>query len=123
MVNLGLTEFKAGTKGTEFGATIESIEKAPWGDGQTKTLSLKLGNLPDARGAFKFYDEDGAALAIQNSGYSMSNNSGTYSFTRNGGFPAKGRIELEVYDGVKKLEAPFKLENLPLIGKPAKPGT
>jgi hypothetical protein len=119
MLNLGLTEFKAGAKGTEFAAEIESIGKSPWGEG--KTLTLKLSNLPETIGEIKFYDEDGSVLALQRTGSSTSNNSGTYTFTRNEGFPAKGRIEIEVYDDVKKLEAPFKLENIPLVGKPVKP--
>jgi len=39
MVNLGLTEFKAGAKGTEFEAEIESIDDATRGDGKTLKLS------------------------------------------------------------------------------------
>jgi hypothetical protein len=119
MVNLGLTEFKAGAKGTAFGAEIESINNPNMGD--EKNLTLIVSNLPGAFGEFKFYDEGGATLVVQPSCSMSDDYSGTFSFNRKEGFPAKGRIEIEVYDDVKQFEAPFKLKDIPLVGKPAKP--
>jgi hypothetical protein len=120
MVNLGVTEFKTGAKGTKFDAEIESLEDNPRASG--KLLKLNLTDLPEIIGEIKFYDEDGTALTVQNWGQTTGNAVRTFMFNRAEVFPAKGRIEIELYDDVKKLAAPFKLENVPLFGRPARPG-
>lgn len=127
MVNLGLTEFAAGATGTEYKAKIESIEENQVGLRLNRqTLTLTLSGSPDEVGEFKFYDAAGKALKVQPAGVSEGTeaNSRTYMFMWYEGpvFPAKGRIEVEVYDEAKKLVAPWKLENVPLFGRPAKPG-
>jgi hypothetical protein len=120
MLDLGLREFKVGAAGTEFEAKIVTINDTGLGNG--KILVLQLSGLPEAFGEFKFYDEAGAALTFQNMLSPGSGNLRTFVFIRNQGLPAKGRIELELFDSVKKLEAPFKLENVPLFGRPVRPG-
>jgi hypothetical protein len=124
MVNLGFTELTAGAKGTELAAQIESIEDAQNNTGGGKVLKLTVNGQPEEFGESKFYDADGAAIAVQSwvRGQTPGNNTITLGFRSKVDFPATGRIEIEHYDDVKHLEAPFKLENVPLYGRPAKPG-
>jgi hypothetical protein len=126
IVNLGLTEFKEGATGTQFKAKIEGIEDIQFGTLTKPVLKLTLSGVPDEIGEFKFYDADGKVFNVNNWGAPNveEDNSKTFRFLRleGNGYPAKGRIEVEVFDDVKKLVAPFKLENVPLFGRPAKPG-
>jgi hypothetical protein len=120
VVNLGLTEFKAGAKGTEFGVEVEGFDER---NGRL-VLKLKFSGLPEnvKIGGFKFYGPDGTALSVPVSNGLIDKYSKNLNFYCSESFPAKGRIEVEVYDNVQKLEAPFKLENVPLYGRPARPG-
>ncbi len=119
MVDVGLAEFKAGAKGTTLGARIKSIT-VQGNDG--RVLSLTLDKMMEEVGEIKFYDAAGVALPVRPAGQLMDGNTPEFRFYSDEPLPAQGRIEVEVYDDLKKLVAPFRLENVPLYGRPVRPG-
>ncbi len=119
-VDLGLKSLKAGEKGSELGATIENIKNG-WQNDGSKDLELKVKmNSDDLKAAYLV--ADGTRTELKRSGYSGSANTTTFTFSSDKkGFPEKGNIILEIHDKVEVFKTPFKLENLDLLGMPAKP--
>lgn len=117
-VDLGITDFKAGAKGDKYGAVIESIGKSQWGDGVE--LKLTMNQAPEAYKEIRLYDANGGPLKISGSGHMRSDDRLTLELQRERAFPAKGRIVIVVYEGLKRFEAPFKVTNFSLLGRPLK---
>lgn len=116
-VDLNMTSFSAGTKGSEFGAEIESVQDSEWNPGQQE-LKLKLEINKDSVKTVDIFDDAGNKLEVSQ-GYMASGNNVTYNYTRQDGqpFPATGRIVIEVYEDQQKYELPFKLTDLSLLGR------
>lgn len=117
-VDLGISDFKVGSKGTQYSATVKSVGKSKWGEGEE--LKLKLNLKKDAIKEIKFYDEHGTRIKFMSKGSSWGGKISTYSYTLKTKFPAKGKVVVEVYEGQQRHELPFKLENISLLGQPLK---
>ncbi|MCK5715072.1 MAG: hypothetical protein KAH64_03850 [Nitrosomonadaceae bacterium] len=117
-VDLGISDFKAGSEGTKYSATITSVGKSKWGEGEQLKLELNLKK--DSIKDIKLYDEHGTPIKFTGTNISWGGNISTYSYTLKTKFPAKGKIVVEVYEGQQRHELPFKLENISLLGQPLK---
>jgi len=118
-VDLGLGEFKAGAKGSQFNARVEKVEDSQWQEGH-QNLEIKLECQKDIIASFTLKDASGSVLATTDGGsYSMGDES-SFTFTIKGTFPAKGQVVVNVYEDLKTYEIPFKVEKIDLLGKPMK---
>lgn len=115
-VDIGVSEFKAGTKGKEFEAVVEKLEDSEWNEGHQE-LSLKLGIGSEQVQSVKFYDDQGIELKAQPGGSMTMNDEVTLSFLVKGKFPAQGKIVVTVFEDLKAYRVPFSLSNLDLLGK------
>ncbi|MFH1347453.1 MAG: hypothetical protein ABIH22_02060 [Candidatus Margulisiibacteriota bacterium] len=115
--DLGIIDFKVAAKGNKFGAVIESLEGSDYVEGQ-QTMGLRLDISPPQLKSATFYDKNGQVLDVRNTGYFSSGDVATFSFSCDQGFPAKGRIVVEVYEDLQKYEIPFKITDITLLGKP-----
>lgn len=115
-IDLGIADFAKGTKGKAHGAEIESVEAGDDGG----EISLKIGLGLDAIAAIDFYDAKGVKLPSTRQGYSASDDEATIQFRITGPLPKKGRIVAKLYDAPKTYEAPFKIGNVDLLGRPKK---
>ncbi|RXK52803.1 hypothetical protein ESB00_13865 [Oleiharenicola lentus] len=109
-VDLGFAKFAAGTAGKALEAQIESL------DGQN--LELKIALRPDDIKAL-FLVVGGNKTELNRRGYSGFNDSYTYTYESEQGFPAKAKLVVETYADLQTFTAPFKVENLTLLGEPA----
>lgn len=109
-VDLGFASLAAGAEGGELGAHIESL------DGETMELKLEL--KPDDIKAFFLVVGDNKT-ELNRRGYSGFNDSYTYTYESEQGFPAKAKLVVETYADLQTFDAPFKVENLTLLGEPA----
>jgi hypothetical protein len=119
-IDLGVMDFKDGAVSKVEGFSIKSIESQEWAQEKTR-MWLKV-DLP--RGAVKstkFFDENGTELKVTSGGTSSSmGRLKRMGFDIEGEFPARGRIVIEVLDGLSKHELPFKLTDISLLGVPIK---
>ena len=115
-VDLGLTEFKAGAAGTQFGATINSVEESQMDDGR-QSLELQVELPTEQIKSIVFKDEAGGVLETMGAGSWSIGDTTTYTFTFADTFPAKGKVIVNVYDDIKAYEIPFKVENVDLLGR------
>jgi hypothetical protein len=113
--DLGPMELKSGSKSGELGASIEEI-KDGWKEG-TKELELKLKLKPTDLKAV-YLVENGVRTELKRSGYSGGGNTTVFTFQIDGEPPEKASLVVETYDQIKTFDAPFKLENLSLLGEP-----
>jgi len=115
--DLGLAKMAVDAKGKQHGAEIKSLgEKAEDG---TQTMELQLDLEPDAvKAAYIVIGKEKTELNQRGYG----GGSGTYVFTFESpkGFPAKSRIVVETYAQLETYDTPIKLENITLLGEPAK---
>jgi hypothetical protein len=118
-VDLGIAAFKKGVKGKALGTEIEKVEESSFEKGDIE-LSLKIQLSPDAVESVDFYNEKGVKLQANRQGYSSSGGESTLEFVIKGPLPAKGKIVAKVYDEPKTYEAPFKITNVDLLGRPKK---
>ena len=117
-VDLGLKSLKAGSKGTELGASIEGFKEG-WQKDGSQDMELKLRLDPDnLKSAYLVVD--GVKTEIKRSGYSGSSGITTFTFGSKTAFPEKGGIVLELHDKLQTFDVPFKIENLSLLGMPLK---
>ena len=116
--DLGLTSLAVGSKGTEFGASIEDIKEG-WNKDGSQLMEIKLKLKPDDLKSASIV-VDGAKTEIKRNGYSSSGGVTTFTFSFKDGVPAKGSIIVETYDQVKTYDVPFRIENLTLLGTPMK---
>jgi hypothetical protein len=119
-VDLGMVALKAGTQAQELGAKIVSVGKSNWNAGVSEVrLSLKADaqNVKDV----KFLDADGQPITVQeNACMGGGEEEVTFTYTKDGEFPAEARIVVTLYDNLKDFTVGFKLENVDLLGRPVK---
>jgi hypothetical protein len=113
-LDLGFAELKAGVTGAELGARIESIKEG-WQKNGSQQMVLKLNLKPDDIKSLSLVVE-GEKTPLTQNGYSGGGNSYTVTYESKAAFPAKARLVAEVYDQLQTFEAPFKLENISLLG-------
>ena len=121
--DLGIMDFKAGSKSKEAGFSIRELKVYEW-DKNSTILVLEL-NLPKgAIKSYEFYNEQGDALKVFIGSKMTSNDPlplSNFYFKIRGNFPPRGRIVLDVWDGVKKHKVGFKAIDVPLgFDKPDK---
>ncbi len=113
-IDLGLDGLKEGATGTNLDARIESIKEGWQKNGaQEMTLHLKLE--PDGLKSLAIV-ADGAKTVLPTRGYSGGNGKYDFNYEWQTNFPANSRLVAEVYDKVQTFDAPFKLENISLLG-------
>lgn len=115
-VDLGIAEFKKGAQGKKHESSIEKVESGD--DGAEISLKVALGL--DAIASIDFYDDKGAKLQSSRQGYSSSGDEAVIEFLVKGTLPKKGKIVAKLYDEPKTYEAPFKITNVDLLGRPKK---
>jgi hypothetical protein len=118
-VDLGFTEFKAGAKGKELGASIEKLGPSSWKEG-SQELTLQLALDREAVASIHLYDGKGAEIKTQDGGYSGSEGQVSFTFVADGAFPDKGKIVVKRYDDLKTFKSGFKLTQVDLLGHPKK---
>jgi len=115
-IDLGLKSLKVGTKGTELGASIEGFKEG-WNKDGSQDMEIKLKLDPDNLKSASLV-VDGVKTEIKRNGYSSSGGVTTFTFASKSAFPEKGSIVIEIFDKVQTFDAPFKIENLSLLGTP-----
>src|SRR5262245_22251364 len=113
-IDLGITELKAGAKGTEFGALVKSINTTPPGE----TLSLQVHLPRKSIESITVLDEAGHPVAVSPSGWSQVGDSTGVGLITRGRYPSKGKVLIELVRGSEKVEVPFKIENITMLGQP-----
>lgn len=119
-IDLGIIDFKGGTKSKVDGFSIKSIKKKPgaWEKGNTYMhigINLPRGSIKDV----KLYREDGMEIKTFFAGSSYRKDRLiNYNIRTKGEFPPTGRIVFEVLDKITKHKIPFKLTNISLLGQP-----
>jgi hypothetical protein len=113
-VDLGIEEIKEGAKGTEFGAQIVTIKEG-WQKNGSQDMQLKL-NLGFQTIKSVSLVADGNKTALQQGGSMSDGKTSTITYSYKQAYPAKARLELEMFDNVQTFEVPFKLENITLLG-------
>jgi len=58
----------------------------------------------------------GNKTELRQNGYGGGGDSYSFTYECKTNFPANGRLVAEVYDKMQTFEAPFKLENISLLG-------
>ncbi|MCD4781785.1 MAG: hypothetical protein K8S27_14750 [Candidatus Omnitrophica bacterium] len=116
-VDLGITRFAAGVRGTALGALVQSVKPSDWEKGQHE-FSLELDFPASAVKEAFFYDSDGKKLNVRQNMTSTVNGVTTITFSLDHPYPAEGRVELSAYDDLKQYRIPFRLENIDLLGRP-----
>jgi hypothetical protein len=117
-IDLGLMDFKDGTKSKVDGFSITSLEKKLGEKGNTYMyigVNLPHRSVKDV----KLYREDGSQIEVFYAG-SLRTKDGlvSYNLRKEGKFPPRGRIVFEVLEGITTYEIPFKLTNISLLGQP-----
>lgn len=100
----------------EHGVTIEGIEN----QGEESILKLEIEGAGHAVKGVSFKDAAGRPLEAREQSWSSSDDKIWYSFARDGGWPDKGTVVLEMYTDVKEYELPFVIGPVSLIGRPVK---
>jgi hypothetical protein len=113
-IDLGLGELTAGATGTNLDARIESIKEG-WQKNGSQAMVLHLKTNPDGLKSMSLV-VDGTKTELRQNGYGGGMNSYNFTYECKTNFPANGRLVAEVYDKMQTFEAPFKLENLTLLG-------
>ena len=115
-VDLGIMDFKVGAKGKGLGTVIRSIGKDPWQKSAT-VLSLRLSLRPEVLESAEFFAQDGTKLDVSKRGYESIAGTTTLKFSIKGKLPPKGRIVLNLFEGLKKNEIPFEITEISLTGQ------
>lgn len=116
-VDLGITDLKAGARGKEFGALIQQLKPDTLREDHTE-LVLRLNLSYELIESINVYTEDGGKLDVSHGRTMWSDKQTTLEFSTKGKFPPKGRIVLNVYEGLSKNIVPFKITNISLMGQP-----
>ena len=116
-IDLGLDGLTAGATGTNLNAEIKSIKEG-WQKNGSQEMSLHLKTSPDAIKSMSLV-VDGNKTVLRQNGYGGGNGAFDFTYESKTNFPANGRLVAEVYDKVQTFEAPFKLENISLLGTSA----
>jgi hypothetical protein len=118
-IDLGITELKPGAKGTEFGASIESIKEG-WQHDGTQMLNLKFNLSNPSTIKSLTLLADGSKTVLEQSSSMSDGRTCTLGYPLPKGFSATARLSVQVYDNVQAFDVPFKLENISLLGVPGK---
>lgn len=111
VVDLGISEFSPRVKGDVYNAVIESIGQNQWG-GEGQQMDLKMDLSIDSVKEIRIYDESGTPVQFSK-GYNSFNDVVTFNLTKNNGdFPEKGKIEVEIFEGMERYDLPFSVENI-----------
>ena len=62
----------------------------------------------------EFFAQDGTKLDVSKRGYEAIGGVTTFKFSIKGTLPPKGRIVLDIFEGLKKNEIPFKITEISL---------
>lgn len=108
-IDLGFDELTAGATSQELGAEIVNLE--------AESLELKLTLKPDEVKAL-YLVVGKTKTELNRNGYSGFNDEYSYTYESPTGFPAKARLVAEVHAEVQLFTAPFKIENITLLGEP-----
>jgi hypothetical protein len=108
-VDLGITEFKKGAKGKQYNVEITSVE----GGNVQFTIGLPEVNIRSVT----FYGEDGKEIKSTSSSRSMMDEETSFCYSFDN-LPARGAVKVSVLEGLKKLEVPFAVKNIDLLGGP-----
>ena len=119
-IDLGLKSLKVGSEGTQLGASVKGIKDNLAKDG-SQTIELKLRLSPDDLIAASLV-VDGTKSELSRDSTSSMNDVTTFTLKAKSAIPEKAAIEVQVHDQIQTFEAPFKLENLSLLGTAAAPG-
>jgi hypothetical protein len=119
-IDLGPMELKAGAKATELGAEIKDI-KDGWKKDGSKEIELSLKLKPQDLKSVSLV-VDGVKTELKRSGYSGMNTTTTFSLQSESALPEKATLIVEIHDKLQTFEAPFRLENLSLLGEALVPG-
>jgi hypothetical protein len=117
-VDLGLTSLKTGIKGTSLGASIEKLDEVEEG---SHRMELKVKLEPNELKA-AYLVADGGRSELRRNGYSSSNGITTFNFDSTVPYPEHGTVVLELQDKLQTFNAPFRIENLSVLGIPQPPG-
>lgn len=120
-VDLGFETLAGGVAGKELGASIKSIKPSQWQKGSTD-IELNLATSADSVKEVDVLDATGQLLEAKMTGRATfgSRNQTTLTILVTGDVPATGKIVVEVYEELKKFDAPFSLKNISLLGQPLK---
>lgn len=81
-------------------------------------MALKLRVKADSLKAL-YLVENARRTALEQRGYSGGNsNNYTFYYESESGIPANARLVAEIYDQAQTFDAPFKVENITLLGIP-----
>jgi hypothetical protein len=118
-VDLGIAEFRKGARGKALGAVIEKIAPSEF-DEKIVSIELKLETALETVASVEFLDAAGKPLPVERGGYMSSGDEVTLSFNSKGALPPKGRIVAKLFQDLAQYEAPFKIEQVDLLGRPLK---
>ncbi len=113
-MDLGLGELTAGATGTNLDARIESI-KDGWQKNGSQQMTLRLKTNPDGLKSLTLVVA-GNKTELRQNGYGGGGDAYSFTYECKTNFPVNGRLVAEVYDKIQTYEAPFKLENISLLG-------
>jgi hypothetical protein len=117
-INLGIMDFKDGTKSKVDGFSIRSVGVTDW-DKERTEMGLNVSLLRGSVKKVKVYRENGTQVEVhRGSAWSTEDRLLTYGIRTKGEFPPRGSIVFEVLDGITKHKIPFKLTNISLLGQP-----
>ena len=114
-VDLGFKKLEAGAAGTAFGATIERFE--PESEERT-AVDLKLLISMDTIESIRLLSAKGEELPFQQQGYSSSGDECTLNCSIEGAIPKKAKLVARVAKNLQRLDVPFAIENVDLLGRP-----
>lgn len=117
-VDLGLEALKAGATGTNLDARIESIRDG-WKKDGSQNMVLHLKATPNDIQSL-YLVVNGQKTKLRQNGYGGGGGSYNITYESKQPFPPHGRLVAEIYDQIKTFDAPFKLQNLSLLGTPLK---
>jgi hypothetical protein len=116
-VDLGVMTLEVGTKASELGANISSIEIDPYKN-NAATVGLALDVAPEQIESLELYGTDGAKLQVNQRGRMSVGGATTIKFSVDGPMPQKAKIVLNVFEGLQKNELAFRIMGISLAGLP-----
>ena len=117
-VDLGFEDLKAGATGNVMDARISAIKEG-WQKDGSQMMDLRLNAKPEAIKSLSLV-VDGVKTPLEQNGWGGGGNHYTITYASKQAFPEKGRLVAEMYDKLQAFQAPFKLENVTLLGAPEK---
>jgi hypothetical protein len=106
-LDLGITELKAGAKGTELGAAIKEI------DAGERQITLDVNLDPDDIISFEAVAGN-TRVELERNGYGGFNKNYTYTLSYEGKLPAGAKLVLTLHDNIQTFKVPFTLKDVPL---------